>query len=84
MAKKPTKNDILERKNAFKAFLEKHALSTHDVCELMNQGSVRQTSLRAVQCWLADATTTSSRTPPEDIIEKLEEKMGGKGQRRTA
>lgn len=84
MAKKPTKNDILERKNAFKAFLEKHSLSTHDVCELMNQGSVRQTSLRAVQCWLVDASTTSSRTPPEDIIERLQEKLSEKSKRKSA
>lgn len=84
MAKKPTKNDILERKNAFKAFLEKHELSTHDVCELMNQGSVRQTSLRAVQCWLADASSSSSRTPPEDIIDRLQEKIGKRATRKTA
>lgn len=75
MAKKPTGDEIAARKKALRAFIEKHDLSTADICSLINDESIRQISQRTVQCWLAEPDSPSSRNPPEDIADKLDERL---------
>lgn len=87
MAKKPTQTEIEARKKALLDFMQQHNLATVDICTLINEDSIRQTSLRSVQCWVADSTSPSSRTPPEDIVEKLAERLAERergGARRRA
>lgn len=75
MAKKPTQAEVEARKKALQDFMQEHNLTTVDICSLINESSIRQISLRTVQCWVNTTDSPSSRTPPEDITARLAERL---------
>lgn len=72
MARKPTPAEVQERKSALLSFMHDNQLTTQDVCDLINEASIRPTSLRTVQSWVAAMDAPASRTPPDGIAEKLD------------
>ncbi len=76
MALKPGIREIKSRKRELREFMDKNKLKPEDISSMLTEkDSLKSFSTRTVQSWLSPAEAASSRTPPENLVGILTNKL---------